>query len=69
MQGLRQSKEALKFKTEAVRIVQAWMDDPQRALSDDVLAAVLRLLTYEVRQKPNASDLDTDGYCIEVLGD
>ncbi|KAI8713776.1 hypothetical protein NCS52_01223200 [Fusarium sp. LHS14.1] len=47
MQGLRQSKEALKFKAEAVRIVQVWMDDPQRALSDDVLAAVLRLLTYE----------------------
>ncbi|RMJ15815.1 hypothetical protein CDV36_004514 [Fusarium kuroshium] len=47
MQGLRQSKEALKFKAEAVRIVQVWMEDPERALSDDVLAAVLRLLTYE----------------------
>ncbi|KAM0553320.1 hypothetical protein ACHAPJ_007333 [Fusarium lateritium] len=47
MQGFRQSKEALKFKTEAVRIVKVWMDDPELALSDDVLAAVLRLLTYE----------------------
>ncbi|KAJ3518215.1 hypothetical protein NM208_g14598 [Fusarium decemcellulare] len=47
MQGLHRSKEALKFKAEAVRIVKVWMDDPELALSDDVLAAVLRLLTYE----------------------
>ncbi|KAF4436401.1 glucose-methanol-choline (gmc) oxidoreductase [Fusarium austroafricanum] len=47
MQGLHESKDALKFKTEAVRIVKVWMDDPELALSDDVLAAVLRLLTYE----------------------
>ncbi|KAH6876537.1 fungal-specific transcription factor domain-containing protein [Thelonectria olida] len=47
MQGFTQSKEALRFKTEAVRIVQLWMNDPELALGDDVLAAVLRLLTYE----------------------
>lgn len=48
MQGFSQSEIALEFKSEAVRIVQLWMQDPERAVSDDVLAAILRLLTYEV---------------------
>ncbi|KAF5568233.1 tachykinin family [Fusarium phyllophilum] len=47
MQGFSQSEVALEFKSEAVRIVQLWMQDPERAVSDDVLAAILRLLTYE----------------------
>ncbi|KAM5349382.1 hypothetical protein ACJ41O_005887 [Fusarium nematophilum] len=47
MQGFHQSKEALRFKAEAVRIVKIWMEDSELALGDDVLAAVLRLLTYE----------------------
>ncbi|PNP60681.1 hypothetical protein FNYG_14595 [Fusarium nygamai] len=47
MQGFGQSEVALEFKSEAVRIVQVWMQDPERAVSDDVLAAILRLLTYE----------------------
>ncbi|KAF4957964.1 hypothetical protein FGADI_2793 [Fusarium gaditjirri] len=47
MQGFSQSEVALEFKSEAVRIVQLWMQDSERAVSDDVLAAILRLLTYE----------------------
>ncbi|KAJ3497514.1 hypothetical protein NLG97_g1844 [Lecanicillium saksenae] len=47
VQGIQDSEEALKFKMEAVRIVTMWMNDPERALSDDAFAAVLRLLTYE----------------------
>ncbi|KAI7764903.1 hypothetical protein LZL87_005616 [Fusarium oxysporum] len=47
MQGFSQSEVALEFKSEAVRIVQLWMQDPERAVSDDVLASILRLLTYE----------------------
>ncbi|KAF6519760.1 hypothetical protein HZS61_016177 [Fusarium oxysporum f. sp. conglutinans] len=47
MQGFSQSEVALEFKSEAVRIVQLWMQDPERAVSDDVLAAILRLLTFE----------------------
>ncbi|KAJ3457006.1 hypothetical protein MRS44_014147 [Fusarium solani] len=66
MQGLRQSKEALKFKAEAVRIVQVWMDDPGRALSDDVLAAVLRLLTYEIEE---LSSPHLDAHLHPILGD
>jgi hypothetical protein len=48
MHGLRSSIDALKFKAEAVRIVMTWLNDPARALSDEVFAAVLRLLTFEV---------------------
>lgn len=48
LRGIKASKEALKFKSEAVRIVRQWMSDPILSLSDDVFAAVLRLLTYEV---------------------
>ncbi|KAH7211133.1 fungal-specific transcription factor domain-containing protein [Fusarium oxysporum] len=47
MQGFSQSEVALEFKSEAVRIVQLWMQDRERAVSDDVLAAILRLLTFE----------------------
>ncbi|PHH61803.1 hypothetical protein CDD81_7967 [Ophiocordyceps australis] len=47
MRGRKTSNEALKFKREAIRIVNQWINIPDRALSDDVFAAVLRLLTYE----------------------
>ncbi|UNI19494.1 hypothetical protein JDV02_005676 [Purpureocillium takamizusanense] len=47
MHGHTTSNEALKFKMEAIRIVASWMDDPQQASSDEVIAAVIRLLTYE----------------------
>ncbi|KAG8413953.1 hypothetical protein J3458_011610 [Metarhizium acridum] len=46
-QGFRASAEALKFKAEAMRIVSVWMKDKHLALSDEVFAAVLRLLTYD----------------------
>lgn len=49
MQGQYRSDTALEFKTEAMRIVNLWMADPVLCLSDEVVAAVLRLLTYEVR--------------------
>jgi hypothetical protein len=48
MQGFSQSEMALEFKSKAVKIVQLWMQDPERAVSEDILAAILRLLTYEV---------------------
>ncbi|KAJ6440139.1 tachykinin family protein [Purpureocillium lavendulum] len=47
MHGYQTSNEAIKFKMEAIRIVASWMDDSQQALSDEVIAAVIRLLTYE----------------------
>ncbi|PHH64642.1 hypothetical protein CDD82_1748 [Ophiocordyceps australis] len=47
MRGRKSSSDALKFKREAIRIVNQWINMPDRALSDDVFAAVLRLLTYE----------------------
>lgn len=48
MQGLPRSHRALEFKTEALRIVNSWMADPALCMGDDLVAAVLRLLTYEV---------------------
>ena len=51
MHGYQTSNEAIKFKMEAIRIVASWMDDSQQALSDEVIAAVIRLLTYEVSER------------------
>lgn len=48
MQGITNSNEALKFKAEAVHIVTCWMSEENFAPSDDILAAVVRLMTYEV---------------------
>lgn len=42
------SADALEYKAEAVRILHEWLSDPQKALSYDAFAAVIRLLTFEV---------------------
>ncbi|KAI1306817.1 tachykinin family protein [Xylaria venustula] len=47
MQGFAVSNEAVSFKIEAVGIVQFWARDPALALSDDTIAAILRLLSFE----------------------
>ncbi|EFX01755.1 peroxisomal catalase [Grosmannia clavigera kw1407] len=47
LNGIKFSREAFRYKAEALRIVRLWMQDPARTLSDEVFAAVLRLLTYE----------------------
>lgn len=52
MQGYRNSDTALRFKAEAIRIVTEWMGDPNLCMSDEIIAAVLRLLTYEVPIHP-----------------
>jgi hypothetical protein len=52
LHGIKASDEALKYKAEAVHIIRVWMDDPSRALSDEVFAAVIRLLTFEVSHDP-----------------
>ncbi|KAF7522759.1 hypothetical protein PCG10_007273 [Penicillium crustosum] len=41
------SSDALKYKIEAVRILRLWLSDPEKELSDDSFAAVVRLLTFE----------------------
>ncbi|KAF4120843.1 hypothetical protein GMORB2_2847 [Geosmithia morbida] len=48
MRGSRNRRTALKYKTEAIRMVAEWMSDPKLCMSDNIIAAVLRLLTYEV---------------------
>ncbi|KAJ8131730.1 hypothetical protein O1611_g1896 [Lasiodiplodia mahajangana] len=47
MQGFPVSNDAVQFKVEAVGIVQSWARDPELALSDDTIAAILRLLSFE----------------------
>lgn len=42
------SSEALKFKADAVEILTHWVNDPEKALSNDAFVAVVRLLTFEV---------------------
>jgi hypothetical protein len=49
LQGIKHSKEALNYKAKAVGIVMKWMRDASSSFSDELLAAVVRLLTYEVR--------------------
>lgn len=46
------SAEALGFKTHAVRTLNKWLGDQQKALSNDAFIAVVRLLTFEVRFPP-----------------
>lgn len=48
MQGKRHSSKALRFKNEALRIITIWMNESSGSPSDPILAAVVRLLTYEV---------------------
>ncbi|KAM0664467.1 hypothetical protein ACQRIT_001633 [Beauveria bassiana] len=47
MQGRMRLTEALHFKAEAIRILSEWMADEKMAMSDDVLAAISRILAYE----------------------
>ncbi|KAM0667650.1 hypothetical protein ACQRIU_003515 [Beauveria bassiana] len=53
--GRQCSTIALNFKLEAMRIISEWIQNEAKALSDDMFAAVLRLLTYE-RQWGTESD-------------
>ncbi|KAJ5178826.1 Protein of unknown function DUF3468 [Penicillium capsulatum] len=41
------SSEALRYKLEAIRILQPWLGDPEKRLSEDAFSAVVRLLTFE----------------------
>ncbi|GAD99542.1 NAD dependent epimerase/dehydratase, putative [Paecilomyces variotii No. 5] len=45
--GERDSAEPLTYKSQAVSILNIWVNDPDRALNDDTFAAVLRLLIFE----------------------
>lgn len=67
------SSDALRYKAEAVKILRSWMSDPKKELSDDTFAAVVRLLSFEVRLYPcHSSDILSNSsnraILIEVLG-
>ncbi|KAK9237770.1 hypothetical protein V1525DRAFT_402880 [Lipomyces kononenkoae] len=47
LQGAMDSLDALTYKAEALRILNIWLHDPIKSLSDEAFAAVVRLLTFE----------------------
>ncbi|KAK9243423.1 hypothetical protein V1506DRAFT_463005 [Lipomyces tetrasporus] len=47
LQGAMDSVDALRYKAEAVRILNLWLNDAVKSLSDEAFAAVVRLLTFE----------------------
>lgn len=44
----RSSVQAITHKMAAIRLVNEYLGDPVKAISDETFSAVLRLLTYEV---------------------
>lgn len=49
LRGQKHAVEVLKYKAEAVSLINKWMTDQEMALSDTTFAAVVRLLTFEVK--------------------
>ncbi|KAI2710107.1 transcriptional regulator family: Fungal Specific TF [Penicillium roqueforti] len=46
-EGGRSNPELLKYKTEAIETINKWLGDTVNAITDDVFAGVVRLLTFE----------------------
>jgi hypothetical protein len=44
----RHPSDALKYKVDAVSILNTWFSDPEMALNNDAFTAVIRLLNFEV---------------------
>jgi hypothetical protein len=49
LHGKPASISALSHKSAAIRLINESLNDPKAAVSDGIIAAVLRLLTFEVR--------------------
>lgn len=49
LRGEKNSVEVLKFKSEATSLVNRWLSNSATMLSDHTFAAVVRLMTFEVR--------------------
>ncbi|KAJ5902960.1 hypothetical protein N7504_005343 [Penicillium tannophilum] len=45
--GDRSSSEILKYKTEAIEIINKWLGTTTSSIKDEVFASVVRLLTFE----------------------
>jgi Fungal specific transcription factor domain len=59
---------ALSHKSAAIKLINDSLNDPKIAVSDGILAAVLRLLTFEVRSIPNPKALTSLSLATELLG-
>jgi hypothetical protein len=51
--GKSSSISALNHKSAAIKLINKSLNDPKTAVSDDTLAAVLRMLTFEVDKTPS----------------
>ncbi|KAH8692229.1 fungal-specific transcription factor domain-containing protein [Talaromyces proteolyticus] len=47
LHGQKHAVEVLKYKAEAVSLINKWMNDKESALNDATFAAVVRMLTFE----------------------
>ena len=52
LHGQKDAVEVLRYKSEAVSLINQWMQDENMALNDATFAAVVRLLTFEVGPLP-----------------
>lgn len=52
IRGERSSIKAITHKMAAIHLVNEYLNDPLKAVSDEAFSAVLRLLTFEVRYFP-----------------
>lgn len=48
LRGERQSIKAITHKMAAIHLVNEYLNDPVKSVSDEAFSAVLRLLTFEV---------------------
>lgn len=55
-EGGRSNPELLKYKTEAIETINKWLGDTVNAITDDVFAGVVRLLTFEVCYFPQLEE-------------
>ena len=54
LQGLRGTSESLSYKAEAMRAIMESLKDPQRAVADETIAAILLLTNTSVCTHPDA---------------
>lgn len=49
IRGVENMSEILSYKTEAIQTINKWLGSSVSGIKDEILAGVIRLLTFEVR--------------------
>lgn len=68
LQGQKDAVEVLRYKSEAVSLINQWMQNEKTALDDATFAAVVRLLTFEVGRVYYFSKFSVADDLLEILG-